>query len=82
VLDGHGGAEVSAVVARTFPAFLRASKEFQAGNYERALKDTFKAMDKWLITPEGIKQLVEERYKSTWDECTRFDLYASDKGDE
>lgn len=54
------------MVSRVFPEMLKSSKEFIAGHYEKALRETFRAMDKWLVSDAGIKALVEERYQSEW----------------
>lgn len=66
VLDGHGGSEVSNVVARVFPSLLKENKAFSQGNYEKALRETFHSMDKWLVSKEGIKTLIVERYKKPY----------------
>lgn len=58
VFDGHGGSEVAAIVASKFPSFLKKSKFFAEKNYEKALEDTFIKLDKWLISDEGVKELL------------------------
>jgi serine/threonine protein phosphatase PrpC len=45
VFDGHGGAEVSTYVERHFVKELEANKNYQAGKYEDALRETFLYMD-------------------------------------
>ena len=47
------GAEVSEWVKRHFVADLKSNKDYQAGKYQKALKDTFLNMDKLMLKPEG-----------------------------
>jgi hypothetical protein len=56
------------VVSRMFPQFLKENKAFGLGHYEKALRETFHSMDKWLVSKEGIKMLVCERYKKPFNE--------------
>lgn len=69
VLDGHGGPEVSAVVSREYPRILMATKGFLQGDHEKSLRESFRAMDKWLTQPEGLRAVVEERFKQPWADC-------------
>lgn len=64
VLDGHGGEEVSKVVASKFPLFLKSNPSFKLKNYQAALAETFKEMDQWLTTQEGLNALIEARFKA------------------
>jgi hypothetical protein len=52
------GAEVSEWVKRHFVALLKANKDYQAGKYQKALKDTFLNMDKEMLKPDGQKELL------------------------
>lgn len=63
VLDGHGGAEVSAVVCREYPRILIETKGFKEGDYDKSLRESFRIMDKWLVSTEGLKAVIEERFK-------------------
>ena len=53
VFDGHGGAEVSAYCSKHFVKTLKENKDFQNGNYEKALQDTFVKLDTILAMTQG-----------------------------
>ena len=72
VLDGHGGPEVSAVVSRKFPAVLTENRSFKEGNYEKALRETFRVVDSWLRGSEGMRELVEEKLKLSLKDSIYF----------
>jgi serine/threonine protein phosphatase PrpC len=57
VFDGHGGAEVARFCERHFISELKEDKEYQAKNYEAALRNVFLKLDKMVTTVEGKKEL-------------------------
>ena len=71
VFDGHGGssthfpsstflgAEVSEYVKRHFVAELTKNKNYKAGKYQLALKETFLEMDNMMLKPEGKKEILK-----------------------
>lgn len=61
VFDGHGGSEVAKFVKVNFMKTLKEDKNYQAGNFPKALEDTFLNMDRKLLTPEGKKELTDIR---------------------
>lgn len=63
VFDGHGGTEVSKYVEAHFVTELTHNEDFQKGNIEAALEQTFCRMDEMLQTPEGVNELNEIRRK-------------------
>ena len=64
VFDGHGGKEVSVFVSRHFvPEFL-ANENFQKGNIQTALKETFLKMDVILQEKNSLEELREIFLKS------------------
>lgn len=69
VFDGHGGAEVAKYCEKYFGKHFKATKEYQEGNYEEALKKTFLKMDELLVTPEGVKELRKLKDKDDGESC-------------
>lgn len=61
VFDGHGGSEVAKFVKLNFMKTLREDKNYQNGNFQKALEETFLNMDRRLLTPEGRKELTDIR---------------------
>ncbi|CAD7955798.1 unnamed protein product [Amoebophrya sp. A120] len=57
VFDGHGGAAVAQLVAQKFPEILKSQEAFGDQNYQEALRAAFIAMDKYLDSAEGRKEL-------------------------
>ncbi|CAK73864.1 unnamed protein product (macronuclear) [Paramecium tetraurelia] len=71
ILDGHGGFEVSSVVSKYLPRFLESNIKFRNKQYEESLRESFIAIDKWLITSEGLQALVEEKYQMPVDDLIK-----------
>ena len=59
VFDGHGGVEVAKYCERHMVNDLKADKDFQAKNYEAALRTVFLLIDKRLLSAEGKKELAK-----------------------
>lgn len=59
VFDGHGGALVSKVVAERLPAALRAEPGFKDGRYGEALRSALLAVDAYLDSEAGRKEIKE-----------------------
>lgn len=57
VFDGHGGKEVAIFAARHFVPELVRNRNFQAGQMEAALKETFLQIDTMLRGVEGSKEI-------------------------
>src|SRR4051812_18604134 len=57
VFDGHGGSEVAAYCAKHFPTFFKKLTEYQAGDFETALKKGFVSFDATLLDQEVVKEL-------------------------
>ena len=55
VFDGHGGSEVALYVEKKFVSTLINLKSYKEKNYEKALFETFLAMDEQIIFKEGIE---------------------------
>ncbi|CAJ1450302.1 unnamed protein product, partial [Effrenium voratum] len=53
VFDGHGGAAVAKVAAKTFPKTLKGRKAFKEGRFSEALYEAFLALDEFLDSPAG-----------------------------
>lgn len=60
VFDGHGGKEVAQFVKKHFTEELRKNKNFESGNYKKALIETFLRMDEMCLEPYGQAKLKEE----------------------
>ncbi|CAD8058866.1 unnamed protein product [Paramecium primaurelia] len=71
ILDGHGGFEVSSVVSKYLPRFLESNIKFRNKKYEESLMESFIDIDKWLITPEGLNALVEERFQMSIEDVIK-----------
>ncbi|CAI2369933.1 unnamed protein product [Moneuplotes crassus] len=69
VFDGHGGTEVSKYLKKNFVKVLKENKNFAIKDYELALVQTFKELDKSLITPEVNSELIRlsTSPKDSWD---------------
>ena len=68
VMDGHGGNEVAEFVRDNLIEMLKANEHFSKGEYEAAFKETAKALDDKLKTPEGceaVKKYVKPHYPAT-----------------
>ena len=61
VFDGHGGPEVAKFCAKYFGKELLQNKNFQSGDYKKALEENFLKMDEILMGPDGPKLLKEFR---------------------
>jgi len=59
VFDGHGGPEVAKFCEKHFGEQLKKNPNFEAGNYEKALKETFLKMDEMLVTEEGRREILK-----------------------
>lgn len=57
VFDGHGGCEVAKYCEKHIVKDLKADKDFQARNYEVALKNVFLNLDVTLLKPEALLEL-------------------------
>eukprot|EP01015_Nassula_variabilis_P009718 TRINITY_DN176_c0_g2_i1.p1 TRINITY_DN176_c0_g2~~TRINITY_DN176_c0_g2_i1.p1 ORF type:complete len:324 (+),score=75.97 TRINITY_DN176_c0_g2_i1:81-1052(+) len=64
VFDGHGGQEVAKFVERHFADELKKNSNFQSGNMEVALRDTFLKIDELLLTKEGKAELMQIKSSS------------------
>ncbi len=64
VFDGHGGKEVALWVKKKFSEELSKNKNFQQGNYEKALTENFLRMDTLMVEPKSKLELKEEAKKS------------------
>ena len=53
------GSEVSEWVKRHFVAELTKNKNYKAGKYQLALKETFLEMDNMMLKPEGKKEILK-----------------------
>lgn len=61
VYDGHGGHEVAAYCALKLPQYIRDNAAFKAGQYEKALEESFVSFDARLVergVVEELKQLA------------------------
>lgn len=70
VFDGHGGAEVAKFCAAQFGEELKANASYLAGDYPRALEQTFLKMDEILLGDEGMEIL--RKYKDNVEMTTSF----------
>lgn len=59
IFDGHGGQAVATLCAKHLPNMIREQPEYEKGDYERALIEAFKAMDRYLDSPEGRAEVNE-----------------------
>jgi protein phosphatase 1G len=59
VYDGHGGREVSAIVAKHFPEVLRHNEKFQLGDFESALRSAYLEIDTKLLAPELQQEMKD-----------------------
>lgn len=50
VFDGHGGDKVAQFAGKHIYDILKKQDTFKAGNYEQALKDTFLATDRAILS--------------------------------
>ena len=78
VFDGHGGAEVAKFCENHFVKELLKDSDFNAGNYEQALKNTFLTVDNLLLRPNGRKELL--RYSRMNENMVPGDDYAQTAG--
>jgi serine/threonine protein phosphatase PrpC len=63
VFDGHGGNEVSILIKEIFLQKLVKLDSFVYAKYACALEQTFLAMDEYMLSAEGKKDLEEVREK-------------------
>jgi len=78
VFDGHGGPEVAKFCEVHFGEQLKKNANFEAGDYEKALKETFLKMDEMLVTPEGraeISKYMENEGADSMAGCTSNVLF-------
>lgn len=59
IFDGHGGREVAEYARRHLPDELLRNPNYPAGNYEKALSETFLKLDSSLDTEAGKKEVIE-----------------------
>lgn len=64
VFDGHGGAQVAKFVAKKFVEVLTSNADYKAGNYEKALTQTFISLDE-LMTSEKSNDPITAYSMST-----------------
>lgn len=57
VCDGHGGPEVSQLVAKLLPGTLKAEADFKAGKYGSAMTSAFYKLDELIASKRGEEQL-------------------------
>jgi len=57
VCDGHGGPEVSHLVAKLLPQTLKAEADFKAGKYGSAITSAFYKIDELIASKRGEDQL-------------------------
>ena len=57
VCDGHGGPEVSHLVAKLLPETLKAEADFKAGKYGSAMTSAFYKIDELIASKKGEDQL-------------------------
>jgi protein phosphatase 2C family protein 2/3 len=57
VCDGHGGPEVSALVAKLLPDYLIKDPDFKAKQYSKAFVNVFKKIDEFICSQKGEEQL-------------------------
>lgn len=92
VFDGHGGKEVAKYCAAHFAEALEKNESFKAGDYKKALEQTFLKMDELIQTAEGqesLKMLKEEPEMTvTFAGCTanvciltKNEVYCANAGD-
>lgn len=70
VFDGHSGSEVASFCSDRFAGTLKENFNFQKGNYELALQETFLKLDEILMGEKGAEILKE--YKPDQDMATSF----------
>lgn len=70
VFDGHGGAEVAKFCAAEFGSELKQNACYLAGDYPKALEQTFLRMDEILLEPTGMEVL--RKYKDNVEMTTSF----------
>lgn len=64
VFDGHGGQEVAKFCAKHFAKTLRNNEAFKAGDYAKALEQTFLKMDELILAEEGQEELKRMKMDS------------------
>lgn len=75
VFDGHGGSEVALYVKKYFLAELESNANFKKReNLGDALKETFIALDKKMITKEGTRELHSFRDPNRTNNNSESDL--------
>lgn len=57
VCDGHGGPEVSALVAKLLPDYLLKDPDFKSKQYSKAFVNVFKKIDEFICSEKGEEQL-------------------------
>lgn len=57
VFDGHGGCEVAKYCENHIIKELKANKDYQNRNYEKALTDVFLKIDKMLLSNDSKAEL-------------------------
>lgn len=58
VFDGHGGAAVAHIAAERLPALLKQSPAYLAGSLDKALRESFRAIDVFLESPAGRRETL------------------------
>ena len=66
VFDGHGGKEVSILVKDKFAEMIQKLESYKSKQYDKALKEVFYEMDKFLESDEGNEALkkIQEDHSS------------------
>lgn len=59
VYDGHGGEEVALYCSKYLPDIIKQQKAYKDGKLQKALEDSFLAIDCHITTEEVIKELVQ-----------------------
>ena len=65
VFDGHGGSEVAEYVGDNYGRILKATPGYKAKDYEKALKQSFLAIDEEMQTEKGKAKLRSYQQENT-----------------
>lgn len=69
VYDGHGGHEVAEYTAKKLPSFIKQNLDYQKGNIQKALVDSFIEFDRTIINREVVAELKRIAGKPEDDEA-------------
>ncbi|CAG9327709.1 ARX1_2 [Blepharisma stoltei] len=75
VYDGHGGSEVSTYVSKHLCSLLLQNENYQAGNYDIALQETYLKFDELLQEEDAISELKRIRF-SVYGEYPNYECNA------